>query len=176
MEARHTICDLPFMFIRRNVQHPSLCCLAFVIAWLSTGSLNAQSGQTIYTDSLQNGWLDWSWATVNLGNASPARSGTSISVSAGGWEALYLHHASQSGSGFSNLTAASADNWCVFTPRAMASSKPGLIWIRCRRIPGARNLSRSLHWTWGTLQTSMGSGFKRSAKTALRRSTWMTSR
>jgi len=43
----------------------------------------AQSGQTIYADALQNGWENWSWATVNLNNASPVRAGaSSIGVSA----------------------------------------------------------------------------------------------
>lgn len=65
----------------------------------------AQSNQTIYTDALQNGWQNWSWATVDLANASPHNSGSSsISVSSTSWQALYLHHDAQSGSGFSNLT------------------------------------------------------------------------
>lgn len=65
----------------------------------------AQTDQSVYTDSLQNGWENWSWATVNLANSSPVRSGSSsISVSSQNWQALYLHHAAQSGSAFTNLT------------------------------------------------------------------------
>jgi len=68
-------------------------------------SANAQSDQTVYTDSLQNGWQNWSWATVNLANPAPVRSGTSsISVTSTNWQALYLHHSPQSGSAFANLT------------------------------------------------------------------------
>jgi len=65
----------------------------------------AQSGQTIYADALQNGWENWSWATVNLNNASPVRAGaSSIGVSAAAWQALYLHHAAFSTSGYTNLS------------------------------------------------------------------------
>ena len=53
----------------------------------------AQTDQLIYTDSLVNGWQDWSWATVSLANGSPVHSGThSASVNADAWEAIYLHH------------------------------------------------------------------------------------
>jgi alpha-N-arabinofuranosidase len=63
-----------------------LCCLA-----LSTPA-RAQTNQSVYTDALVNGWQNWSWATVNLGNTTPVQSGTdSISVSAGPYQALYLH-------------------------------------------------------------------------------------
>jgi alpha-N-arabinofuranosidase len=52
----------------------------------------AQTDQAVYTDALVNGWQNWSWATVNLSNTSPVQSGTaSISVSAGPYQALYLH-------------------------------------------------------------------------------------
>ena len=65
----------------------------------------AQTGQSIYTDSLQNGWENWSWATVNLSNANPVHAGsTSISVNSGAWQAFYLHHAAFSTSGYTNLS------------------------------------------------------------------------
>ena len=41
----------------------------------------AQSNQNIYTDSLQNGWENWSWASVNLNNTNPVHGGpASVSV------------------------------------------------------------------------------------------------
>lgn len=53
----------------------------------------AQADQPIYGDSLLNGWQNWSWATVNLNSAAPVHGGAAaISVSAGAWQALYLHH------------------------------------------------------------------------------------
>src|SRR6185295_20192830 len=66
----------------------------------------AQSTQIIYDDaSLKNGWQNWSWATVNLGNSSPVHLGSSsISVNAGAYQALYLHIASMDNSQVTNLT------------------------------------------------------------------------
>ncbi|MFM8357040.1 MAG: hypothetical protein ACKOET_00640, partial [Verrucomicrobiota bacterium] len=66
--------------------------------------LLAQNDQAIYTDSLVNGWQDWSWATVNLAANSPVRSGSkSASVVADACEAIYLHHAAFDSSGYSDL-------------------------------------------------------------------------
>ena len=49
--------------------------------------------QPIYTDSLVNGWVSYGWATLNYANTSPVHSGSdSISVTAGGYQALYVHH------------------------------------------------------------------------------------
>jgi len=69
-----------------SVLMPLVCALA-------TPTLaRAQTDQSVYTDALINGWQNWSWATVNLGNTTPLQSGTdSISVSAGPYQALYLH-------------------------------------------------------------------------------------
>ncbi|MGH2346221.1 MAG: hypothetical protein ACRDG4_13430, partial [Chloroflexota bacterium] len=55
----------------------------------------ASSGtdQLIYSDSLQNGWQDYGWATINYHNAHPVHSGIrSISVKPARGQALYLHH------------------------------------------------------------------------------------
>ncbi|WP_301002366.1 glycoside hydrolase family 44 protein [Capsulimonas corticalis] len=63
-----------------------------VPAMLLTGPAARSQDLAIYTDSLQNGWQNWSWATTDLGNGSPVHAGAdSISVTAGGWAALYLH-------------------------------------------------------------------------------------
>jgi alpha-L-arabinofuranosidase len=65
---------------------PFLFCLAL------PAIARAQTDQAVYTDALVNGWQNWSWATVNLSNTSPVQSGAdSISVSAGPYQALYLH-------------------------------------------------------------------------------------
>jgi alpha-L-arabinofuranosidase len=80
-----------FVTLRRElsllmVLMPLLCCLALPSA------ARAQTDQSVYTDALVNGWQNWSWATVNLSNTTPVQSGTnSISVSAGPYQALYLH-------------------------------------------------------------------------------------
>ena len=64
----------------------------------------AFADQPIYTDSLQNGWANWSWAATNTSSASPTHTGgDAISVQAGGYQALYLHHDAQAASGFTAL-------------------------------------------------------------------------
>jgi hypothetical protein len=68
-------------------------------------SADAQSDQVIYADSLQNGWQNWSWATVNLNHPVPVHGGSSsISVASTNWQALYLHHNAQDGAAFTHLT------------------------------------------------------------------------
>ena len=64
-------------------------------------NLSIQADQTIYTDSLQNGWQNWSWATVNFNNSTTVHSGTrSISATAGAWQGLSFWHSAQSASPF----------------------------------------------------------------------------
>ncbi|MFO1477330.1 MAG: glycoside hydrolase family 9 protein [Verrucomicrobiota bacterium] len=58
----------------------------------------------VYTDSLQNGWSDWGWATHNYANTTPVHSGAnSVSVTAGGYEALYIARAAFNSGNYSNL-------------------------------------------------------------------------
>ena len=65
----------------------------------------ARADQTLYTDSLQNGWTNYSWATVNFSATSPVHTGAdAISVQSGAYQALYLHHAAQSSAPFTALT------------------------------------------------------------------------
>src|SRR6185503_13604502 len=76
--------------------------LGVVLALAST--VFARSDQSIYADSLVNGWQNWSWATVNLDNTSPVHTGTrSASVNADAWEAIYLHHDAFDTGGYSDL-------------------------------------------------------------------------
>jgi hypothetical protein len=78
--------------------------LAFLVGFFCVLSVRAQTNQTVYTDLLQNGWENWSWATVNLNNASPARGGAaSASVNAGAWQAFYLHRTAFSTVGYASL-------------------------------------------------------------------------
>ena len=82
-----------FIALRRALS--LLLILTSLLVWLGESSIaQAQSDQTVYTDALVNGWQNWSWATVNLSNTTPVQSGAdSISVSAGPYQALYLHQA-----------------------------------------------------------------------------------
>jgi alpha-N-arabinofuranosidase len=84
---------LRFITSRRTLS--LLLILTPLLFWLGRPApAQAQSDQSVYTDALVNGWQNWSWATVNLINTAPVQSGTdSISVSAGPYQALYLHQA-----------------------------------------------------------------------------------
>jgi alpha-N-arabinofuranosidase len=75
-----------------------LCC--FALATIA----RAQSDQAVYTDAVVNGWQNWSWATVNLANTTLVQSGSdSISVSAGPYQALYLHQTPFDSSTYADL-------------------------------------------------------------------------
>lgn len=76
-------------------------CLLFSLA-----TAVAQTDHTIYTDSLQPGWEDWSWsATRDLNNSSPLHGGAkSISINLTAWGAISLHHADINTATYTNLT------------------------------------------------------------------------
>lgn len=60
---------------------------------LFTGIASAQLPLLVYTDSLVNGFEDWSWAPHNLDNSAPVHAGNrSISVTAANWQAISFHH------------------------------------------------------------------------------------
>ncbi len=77
----------------------------YIVLLVLASSAHAQTNETIYSDSLQNNWENWSWAQVNLNNTSPTHSGTvSASVNAAAYQAFYLHHASFSTNNFTHLS------------------------------------------------------------------------
>ncbi|MEI7985896.1 MAG: glycoside hydrolase family 44 protein [Armatimonadota bacterium] len=61
---------------------------------------------TVFTDSLQNSWQNWSWATVSLTNSSPVHSGSaSVSVhEVNAFDGFYAHHASLDSSLYKTLS------------------------------------------------------------------------
>jgi alpha-N-arabinofuranosidase len=64
----------------------------------------AQTSQQIYADGLVNGWQNWSWAAVDLANASPVHAGSqSARVNTDAWEAIYLQHAAFDSGGYTDL-------------------------------------------------------------------------
>lgn len=76
----------------------------FCLVCLPGATAKAQTDQLIYTDSLQNGWQNWSWASVNFNNSNPVHGGSaSIGVNAAAWQALYLHHSAQQSDNYTNL-------------------------------------------------------------------------
>jgi len=61
-------------------------------AMLLGGSAAKAQDMAVYTDSLQNSWQNWSWATTNLSNTNPVHAGAdSIAITAGAWAAFYAH-------------------------------------------------------------------------------------
>jgi hypothetical protein len=75
-----------------------------VLAAATMVGFSSRADQSVYTDSLQNSWQNWSWATVNLAATSPVHAGAdSISVSSVNWQALYLHHSAFDGSAYTNF-------------------------------------------------------------------------
>lgn len=71
---------------------------------LGAGGARLRADQIIYDDALENGWQNWSWATVNLANPTPVHGGNhSISVTATNWSALYLAINATAATPFTNL-------------------------------------------------------------------------
>ncbi|MEK7781113.1 MAG: lamin tail domain-containing protein, partial [Verrucomicrobiota bacterium] len=84
---------------------PTICIRARVLLLAGFGLLattwSTRADQQIYTDSLQNGWQDWSWATHDLNQTGTKRSGTSaISVNSSAWSALSFWHSPQNANQF----------------------------------------------------------------------------
>ena len=65
----------------------------------------AQTRQSVYTESLQNGWQDYGWARLDYASTVQAHSGTrSIAVTPAAYAALYLHHDAQPAITYTNLS------------------------------------------------------------------------
>jgi hypothetical protein len=77
-------------------------CLAFCGM---AGLAMAQAPLIVYDDSLQNGWENWSWAANDVLSTNPVHGGSqAISVSAGAWEALYVHGPAMNSGSYTSLT------------------------------------------------------------------------
>lgn len=70
----------------------------------ATATVPGGGGQVVYADSLQNGWQSWSWASCDLSSGNPVRAGRAIRVTAGPWQAFYLHHAPFGTSAYAAVT------------------------------------------------------------------------
>ncbi len=67
----------------------------------------AGTDQPIYTDSLQNGWQDWGWATINYANTSPVHSGSksvAVTIADSSSQAIYIAHTAFDSSPYTNIT------------------------------------------------------------------------
>ncbi|HWD20789.1 MAG TPA: glycoside hydrolase family 44 protein [Verrucomicrobiae bacterium] len=64
----------------------------------------ARGDQIIYDNTLENGWMDWGWATHDYSNSAPVHAGShSVSVTCDGYQDLYIAHDAADVSGFTNL-------------------------------------------------------------------------
>lgn len=62
-------------------------------------------GMALFGDRFAQGWENWSWASVDPGNARPVNSGTSsVAVRAGPFTALAFHHAAMDTTNYTSLT------------------------------------------------------------------------
>lgn len=79
--------------------------IAATLGLLLVGA-GAQAQQIIYSDSLQNNWQNWSWASTNLASTSIVHTGAdAISVSStAAYQALYLHQPATDSTPFGSLT------------------------------------------------------------------------
>jgi len=85
------------------MRFPILVSLALL--WLCAPLSRAQASLSLYSDALDNGWQNWSWATVDLSNTIAVHGGTTaIKVTAGATQALALEHPALDTSLFENVT------------------------------------------------------------------------
>lgn len=79
--------------------------IGILLASASFGSfVGAAQDLVVYTDSLQNGWENWSWAQT-ASSANPVHGGAgSLAVTTDAWEAAYFHHGSADATLYTNLT------------------------------------------------------------------------
>ena len=61
--------------------------------------------QIVYDDALENGWLNWGWATLNYASTSPVHSGSdSISVSMTAWQGIQLYHPNMDSTPYASIS------------------------------------------------------------------------
>jgi hypothetical protein len=79
--------------------------LGLLIIFLAAANLRAATTNSdVYSDALQNGWENWSWAQT-AASSSPVHGGTkSLAVIADAWEAAYFHNGSLDASLYTTLT------------------------------------------------------------------------
>ena len=65
--------------------------LHILALFLAVANLRA-ANSNVYSDALQNGWENWSWAQT-AASSNPVHGGaTSLAVTADAWEAAYFHN------------------------------------------------------------------------------------
>jgi hypothetical protein len=59
--------------------------------------------QLVYSDALQNGWQNWSWASTSNTTRYAHGGSASLAVTAAAWQAAYFDHDAQDAGAFTNL-------------------------------------------------------------------------
>src|SRR4030095_9657399 len=82
--------------------------VAFLLILTGQGfSLFGQTDQQIYSDSLQNSWQNWGWATLNYANSSPVHSGSdsiAVTIADNSYQAVYIAHTAFDSTPFSSIS------------------------------------------------------------------------
>ena len=88
-----------------NLRRFMFSCVPLCLSLAVPFAAPVRADQAIYTDSLQNSWQNWSWASVNLASGSPVHTGAdAIAITAASYSALYLHHDPQATTSNASLT------------------------------------------------------------------------
>src|ERR1041385_3858777 len=94
------------MRIFPSMKWPIRPCFALVLGAI-TLCREARADQSVFTDSLQNGWLDYGWATLNYNNTTPVHSGAksvAVTITDSSYQAIYIGHAAFDSSPYGSLT------------------------------------------------------------------------
>src|SRR6516165_4445425 len=66
-----------------------------------------RADQTVFTDSLQNGWQNWGWATLDYNNTNPVHSGAdsiAVTIATNTYQAIYIEHTAFDSSPYSSIS------------------------------------------------------------------------
>jgi hypothetical protein len=81
-----------------------------ISGWLLAAALSVsqtvRADQVVYDDTLENGWQNWGWATLNYTSTSPVHSGSdSISITlSSAWAGIQIWHPDQDSTPYSSIS------------------------------------------------------------------------
>jgi hypothetical protein len=81
--------------------------LTLLLFFTFASRLVVYGDQSIFTDSLQNGWQNWGWATLDYNNTSPVHSGTksvAVTITDNSYQAIYIAHSAFDSTPYGTLT------------------------------------------------------------------------
>lgn len=123
--------------------------LALTVSMSVVTANAAVKEQTIYSNTLQNGWQPWGWATIDYGNHQTVHPGSASSIAVTvkkGYDALYVHHTAFNTSTFHALTFwvnGGAKGGQVLQIQATANKKP-VKYFKLAVLPAHRWIKESI--------------------------------